>query len=233
MSPTACPETRPRRFMSLLCAVALLAACVQGGAPDEIRQSIPVPAQGPPRTFVYECGDSYRFTARIEGEKIWLFLPEQTVGLPLVPSASGAKYSDGLLTFWSKGEEALLEAGQVLRRDCMNNPRLAIWEDAKFRGADFRAIGNEPGWHLEIKAGGKMVFVGDYGQSRYEFPTPEPLNNQQARKTTYEVRTLEHELTVTLEALSCRDSMSGESFETTVTVILDGQIYRGCGRPLH
>jgi membrane-bound inhibitor of C-type lysozyme/uncharacterized membrane protein len=233
MSPPSIPENRQRPIHFLLCAVALLAACAQGVTPDGGRQPVPVSAQGLQRTFVYECSDGYRFVVRIEGEKAWLFLPEQTVSLPQVPSASGAKYSDGLLTFWNKGEEALFEDGKATSRDCRNNPSLAIWEDAKLRGADFRAVGNELGWHLEIKAGGKMVFVGDYGQSRYEFPTPEPLNDQQARKTTYEVRTPEHELTVMLEALSCRDSMSGEPFETTVTVILDGRTYRGCGRPLH
>jgi uncharacterized membrane protein len=127
----------------------------------------------------------------------------------------------------------VLESGKATHRECRNNPSRAIWEDAKLSGVDFRAVGNEPGWHLEIKAGDKVVFVGDYGQTRYEFATPEPLNDQHARKTTYEVRTPEHELTVVLEALRCHDSMSGEPFETTVTVLLDGRTYRGCGRPLH
>jgi len=31
----------------------------------------------------------------------------------------------------------------------------------------------------------------------------------------------------------CRDSMSGEPFETRVTVIFDDREYQGCGRPLH
>jgi membrane-bound inhibitor of C-type lysozyme len=209
--------------------VALLTACAQ----DVGRQPVTAPVQGPPRTFVYECSYGYRFVARIDGEKAWLFLPEQTLSLPRVPSGSGAKYSNGLLTFWSKGEEALLESDKAAHRDCRNNRSRAIWEDAKLRGADFRAVGNEPGWHLEIKAGEKTVFVSEYGQSRFEFVTPEPLNDQIARKTTYKVQNMEHDLTIILEALLCHDSMSGESFETTVTVILDGQIYRGCGRPLH
>jgi putative lipoprotein len=233
MPPTACPENHLRPINSLLCAVALLAACTHGSHQGEGRQLVPAPAQGPPRTFVYECNDGYSFIARLEGEKAWLFLPEQTSSLPQVPAGSGAKYSDGLLTFWNKGDKALFESGKVTHRDCMNNPSRAIWEDAKLRGADFRAVGNEPGWHLEIKAGEKVVFVGDYGQTRYEFATPEPLNDQTARKTTYQVQNAEHELTIVLEALLCHDSMSGEPFETTVTAILDGRTYRGCGRPLH
>jgi len=34
-----------------------------------------------------------------------------------------------------------------------------IWVDAKLRGVYFRAVGNEPGWNLEISAGGAMVQV--------------------------------------------------------------------------
>ena len=32
---------------------------------------------------------------------------------------------------------------------------------------------------------------------------------------------------------ACQDSMSGEEFETTVTVEYQGKTYRGCGRALH
>jgi heat shock protein HslJ len=42
-------------------------------------------------------------TARVElGDKSWT--------LPLVPSASGSKYSDGTVTLWTKGSEALFES---------------------------------------------------------------------------------------------------------------------------
>jgi len=36
---------------------------------------------------------------------------------------------------------------------------MAICVDAKLRGVDFRAVGNEPGWNLEISAGGARVQV--------------------------------------------------------------------------
>ena len=42
-----------------------------------------------------------------------------------------------------------------------------------------------------------------------------------------------HDMTLLIEGQSCHDTMSGELFDTTVTVILDGKTYRGCGKALH
>jgi putative lipoprotein len=162
-----------------------------------------------------------------------LFLPEQTISLTHVPSGSGAKYSEDQITYWSKGDEALLEIGDEKHANCKNNRAIAIWEDAKLRGVDFRAIGNEPGWNLEIIKSEKIVFVGDYGQERYEFITTEPSIDRQARTTVYDVQNDKHELSVIIIGRRCNDTMSGEAFETTVSVILDGKKYRGCGKALH
>ncbi len=185
-------------------------------------------------TFVYECDNDYVFVARIEGETAWLFLPGSTVQLPHVRSGSGAKYSDGSVTFWSRGEEAMLEVEGEEKRTCRNNRAKAIWEHAKLNGVDFRAIGNEPGWHLEISAGlESIVFVTDYGENRYEFPFVEPTVNNEAGTAVYSVSTGDHEFEILLVGGDCRDTMSGEEFETAVKVILDGKKYYGCGRALH
>lgn len=185
------------------------------------------------QTFVFECGEDYSFVARIEGEKAWLFLPGRTVPLPHVPSGSGAKYSDGKITFWSKGEEALLILSQLEQYNCRNNRVAAIWEHAKLNGVSFRAVGNEPGWHLEIYTGDRIVLVTDYGEARYEFAAPEPETDPRARTTTYRVRGEGRELTILIEGRPCQDTMSGEEFESTVTVILDDRTLSGCGRALH
>ncbi|MFQ5642441.1 MAG: hypothetical protein ACE5FQ_01955 [Thiogranum sp.] len=91
----------------------------------------------------------------------------------------------------------------------------------------------QPGWHLELSAGRKRVFVGDYGETRYEFTAPEPSVDRKARIAEYRLRDGEHALTVVLEGRPCHDTMSGEPFETTVKVIFDGRQYQGCGRALH
>jgi len=192
-----------------------------------------LPRMTVPRTYVYECSDGYTFPARIEGRDAWLFLPEQTVKLPGVPTASGAKYSDGSTLFWAKGEEAFLETGGKRHSACRNNQAKAIWEDAKLRGVGFRAVGNEPGWHLEITPSEKTVFVTDYGEFQHSVNTPQPVTDQNTRKTTYNVENAEHDLTVEILGQSCEDTMSGEIFEATVTVKLDGKTYKGCGKAPH
>lgn len=186
-----------------------------------------------PRTYVYECRDDYSFTVRLEDNQAWLFLPHQTVSLPHVRSGSGSRYSNGVVTFWGNGQQALIDNGERLYRDCTNNWALAIWEDAKLSGVDFRAVGNEPGWHLKIARGRDILFVTDYGATQYEFKTPAPLVDQQAHKTTYKVRADGHELVIVLQRKPCRDSMSGEAFETTATVTLNEKQYQGCGKALH
>jgi uncharacterized membrane protein len=189
--------------------------------------------QSTPQTYVYECSDGYGFTARIEEGRAWLFLPNQTVNLPPVHSGSVAEYREGSIMFRIKGDKASLEVGETRHMDCTNNRAKAIWEDAKLRGVDFRARGNEPGWHMEITAGKKILFVGDYGSSKYAFDTPEPLTDEQERTTAYRVQDARHDLSILIQGRPCQDTMSGESFDVTVTVILDGKEYRGCGKALH
>ena len=224
-------------YMSALtCALAVLGGRAGMAVADDAtsqlgRDTTRVSSQT--TAHVYECGDGFTFVARIEGETAWLFLPRRTVRLPHVSSGSGAKYSEGPITLWTKGEEAMLEVGDGTLQNCRNNRAMAIWEDAKFRGVDFRAVGNEPGWNLEISEGADMVFVGDYGQSKYRFSTPVPSVDQGARRTTYTAEDEDQEVVIVIEGRRCQDTMRGDSFETTVTAVLGGKKYQGCGRALH
>jgi len=183
-------------------------------------------------TMVYECGDDYTFVARVQNDTAWVFLPGQTAALLQVNTESGAKYELGDMALTIEGEKALLHQPDAPEMACVNNRRSAIWEHAKLNGADFRAVGNEPGWHMEIHHD-TIVLVADYGAATYEFETPEPIEDQAGRQTTYEVTTDSHSMTVLLEGGGCTDTMSGEEFEVTVTVTLDDRTLRGCGRPLH
>lgn len=189
----------------------------------------------PPATYFFQC-EGLEFTARHDPKGIYLFLPGRTLLLPETPSASGAKYSDGKVLFWNKGEEALLEVDGTTHKECRNNRGRAVWEDAKLNGVDFRAVGNEPGWYLEIYDKGtpeKIDFISDYGQVYYTFPSVQRETQQSPPRTRYVARIGGHQLEATLEPGPCRDDMSGETFETKVSLKLNSRIYQGCGKPLH
>jgi len=180
-------------------------------------------------TYVFVCDEQTAYTVRTTAAKAWVFHPNGTLMLPAVPASKGVKYSDGAFELWIDGQQAQLgESGSELQR-CRNDRRRAVWEKAKLDGADFRAVGNEPGWNLEILEGSRIVLVADYGAARLEQPLPQPMIDQQARATRWDAG----ELVVEVIGRPCRDSMSGESFEATVVVTWGERILRGCGRALH
>jgi len=184
-------------------------------------------------TFAYDCNDGTIVThLGPEDDAITVFLPGETVRLPHVPTASGAKYSDGTVTLWTKGNEVLLEVVGEDPVNCLENRRRSWIEDAKLRGNDYWAAGNEPGWTLEIGPE-RTVLKTNYGQDRYEFETPQPAVDGEARRTAYRTSVEGVEIAIEISGTPCQDSMSGESFETAVTVQLGDQKLRGCGQALH
>jgi len=106
-----------------------------------------------------------------------------------------------------------------------------VWHAAKLRGVAFRAIGQEPGWLLEMSTGDKILLVTDYGQTKTEYAYVEPEVFQAQRKSIFRVKP--GEFTVTIEGIACTDTMNGEKFEVSVTVELNGKRLQGCGRALY
>lgn len=120
---------------------------------------------------------------------------------------------------------------------CATSPRAArapstaasTAEVQRLGNADFRAVGNEPAWHMDIANGDKILLITNYGNQRYEFPATQP-DSANGRKV-YDVSSAGHHLTTVIEEKSCNDSMSGKAFVATVTVTIDGKKYTGCGGP--
>ena len=219
-------------FLPLL--LVSLSACgtrQSQGATRQVGFSPPSAASG--QTYVYECGNTEAVTVRIEGEVAWLFLAAGTFRLPSAVSASGARFSDGVRSYWNKGDQASFDLGEQIYDGCIENRAKSIWEDAKFRGVDFRAVGNEPGWHLEIFDAEKVVFFHNYGQERHEFPASHPVSDEASYITRYNLQNGAHQLLITLEDRRCRDSMSDDIFQTTVRLVFDGKAFSGCGNALH
>ena len=104
-----------------------------------------------------------------------------------------------------------------------------VWHKAKLRGVAFRAVGQEPAWLLEITNGKDILIVTNYGQEKKSFPYVEPAEDEAARRTEFRI---DAETSVTIEGKPCTDSMSGESFQSTVTLTIAERTLKGCGRPL-
>lgn len=180
--------------------------------------------------FFYICENDFLFRVLMEGEQASVFLPDTTLRLPHVVSASGAKFGEGDFTYWSKGDAARLELKDVTYQACRTHSPREIW--ANHAREAFRTSGQEPGWILTVHPDSQITYLANYGENEYTFSTPSPVVDTAAATTTYRVETEAHELEVVLTAKQCFDAMSGWPFPTSVRLTFDGQTYRGCGRPI-
>lgn len=112
---------------------------------------------------------------------------------------------------------------------------LAPWDGVFFelaRDRDFRALGQEPFWHLEIQKGKQLRFTYDLGEREAVAPAPVPGIDPENGASIYHAVTEANDLRVAIEPVPCADVMSGKPFEATVTVTLNGQTYHGCGESM-
>jgi putative lipoprotein len=94
-----------------------------GGAPDKVELLLRRSgAPAGPRVVAYDC-NGLSFRAEVSAERARLLLPGRSLVLPHIPAASGAKYSDGTSTFWSRGEEASVVLDGVEYRGCRARAR--------------------------------------------------------------------------------------------------------------
>lgn len=112
---------------------------------------------------------------------------------------------------------------------------LAPWDGVFFelaRDRDFRAVGQEPGWQLEVRKGSEMRLTYDYGKGTAVTPAPRTEVDAQTGTRTLHARTEASDLRVEIVPVACSDAMSGKPFAATVTVTLNGRVFRGCGENL-
>ena len=233
--------------MKVLAAIVIVAGlmlgCRSGQAPpvESLGDSPPVAdgvdalagTSAPLTALAFECDDGQKFVlARVAGkpDAIDLHLGDRHQRLAHVRTGSGAQYTADGLSVWTKGLEAMLEvAGRVTT--CRENRRRSILEDARARGVEFRASGNEPGWVWELLAD-RMVFIGAYGAERVTTSRSEAPSDGTPGGAVYAGAAEAHRLTARILAGPCVAPMSGDLSESTVEIELDGKRYRGCGEAL-
>jgi heat shock protein HslJ/uncharacterized membrane protein len=112
---------------------------------------------------------------------------------------------------------------------------LAPWDGVFFeleRDHDFRGIGQEPGWQLEIRKGADIRFIYDYGQRTVTAPVAKPQVDPESGTRTWQATSAGNDLRAVVVPVRCSDVMSGRPFPATVSVTLNGRSYRGCGQEL-
>lgn len=220
--------SRLRSFLAQLLLPGLLLAC--SGQSTTVAPPEPTAGdQARGETLVYECSQ-IEFVARMTVDEMAVWFEGRHLVLLRVPSASGEKYEGDDVVFWSQGDEAFVEMGKQRFDGCELAPKRVPWEDARRRGVDFRAVGNEPGWYVEIRHDSHILFVADYGNTRVLMT--EPVSSTEDEISIYSARNGHNEMKVEIIDETCTDSMAGDTFASQVTLSYAGEAYRGCGTTL-
>lgn len=99
------------------------------------------------------------------------------------------------------------------------------------RGVNFRAIGQEPAWLIEIVTEKHIYLSTDYGQHEKTYQYVKPTIDTNNRQSTYHYN-VSDEFIMIIKEQPCRDIMSGIEFETQVNITLNNRTLKGCGKIL-
>ncbi|MCP1675368.1 putative lipoprotein [Natronocella acetinitrilica] len=176
----------------------------------------------------FQCGDVAVDAAFETDGQVSLSLPWGRVELYEVPAASGARFDDGDIEFWTRGsDQARLTTAGTESIDCSPRDSLSPWTRAMLQGVDFRAVGNEPGWHVEvIEEEMLMILTRDHGALHQVFEDIEVLADQAG----YRAESGGKDVVVTLDSAPCQDTNVGWTFPLTVSLGINGQTLQACGR---
>lgn len=213
----------PRNAIFGVLSALLVSACSLFGERAEA-PPVPAPAVARMATSIsleehYRCG-AVLATLRQLGDGASLAVDGRSWALRPELAASGVKrvaVDDERTLLWTKGNSALLEIEGVRQPECT-----LVSEDR----VQFRAVGNEPGWRLDVTARA-LVLLTDGGDTR--IVAPGPLLETRAGLRHYRADSAQGELSVTVVERLCVDSMSGMPHPAAVELSWQGQTLRGCG----
>jgi membrane-bound inhibitor of C-type lysozyme/uncharacterized membrane protein len=244
-----------RLSIATLAAIALVAAagCQRKEAPTaetsaEAKPAAAVPTAPPAsvaspttdevpegvlRAYVWQCADGQTLVMRnlFREKAIAIDFHDGTRRLDQTASASGARYADGVVVFWTKGSTATLERQGSPPVQCDERRADSLREDARVRGVVYRALGNEPGWILEIGPADRLSWTTNFGQDRHDFEQASATTAPDGT-ITYTARNDASTIKATIKAERCVDDGEVE-FDHVVTVESGGQTLRGCGTRLN
>lgn len=164
-----------------------------------------------------------------EQELARLWFSGRSLQLPIARSGSGARYADSQGNeFWTKGDSSTLKLAGQSQVDCTRTQQASPWNEATARGVGFRAVGNEPGWFVEVDQGEAPALRAtlDYGERKIDVARMQGLSGLLGwvGKTVDGI-----EVKLLVERKTCQDGMSGETFEASAQLTVAGKRYDGCG----
>ena len=216
-----------------LTTVIALGACQRAGeaapanAPATPAAEPAAPEASEPIVAGFRCGDLLVGTTFDNAAgTVTLSINGATRQWPQAPSASGARYADTAGNeFWNKGDGATLTLDGE-RHDCSRSDEVSPWDAARARGIVFRAVGNEPGWWVEVEGGDVPTLRAqlDMGARTVEAVSAE-RTAEGFRGTAAEGTAVV--LTATNDG--CVDGMSGQHFPASVELRVGEERFKGCG----
>ena len=184
--------------------------------------------EGVLHAYFWECDRDVTLVMQnlLEEESVGLQIHGESHKLPQVVAASGAKYSDGDFTFWTKGDTATFQRGTGPEVACREVRAKSLVEDARVRGVLYRGIGNEPGWTVEVGPNDRLQLVTDYGGKKLEFAGATVANDDGTM--VYAAKAGADAIKVSVKQEACVDDMAGTSFDHRMVVEHGGKTLRGC-----
>lgn len=103
------------------------------------------------------------------------------------------------------------------------------WDAAAARGVAFRAVGNEPGWYVEVGRGAAAALHAtlDYGDRKVEVPQAVALDGDGFGY--HGTATDGSRVVLRIRREACSDGMSDRSYDTSAVLDVGDASYRGCG----
>lgn len=149
--------------------------------------------------------------------------------LPRAVVASGARYQNGEVSFWNRGDKAQVETSRGQLQCQLAHKRTARTR-ADHPGVMFFAHGNEPGWTVELdNKSPTLTLSTDYGKTTETLPYMMSVMDNAAGRVVLENADASRFFRVRIEAGACFDDMSGKPYPARVTLSIGGEQYSGCG----